>query len=245
MTVSGNARQGNVGANIARQRRLWNRRAASWDHNAASNPGLVKVLETLLDEASPTASMHVVDLGCGSGQLSLRIAPLVHEVLAVDVSKTMIELLAQNALRASIDNVVGRAVPIEHLEIPEGSVDLVVSNYALHHLRDEDKALAVKRATRWLRAGGRLVIGDMMIGRGGDVRDRQIITSKLIVMLKKGPGGWWRIAKNAGRYLFRFQERPISMKAWTALFEEAGLIDVLAIPVVSEAAVVRGTKPQP
>jgi SAM-dependent methyltransferase len=175
----------------------------------------------------------------------LRIAPLVHEVLAVDVSKTMIELLAQNALRASIDNVVGRAVPIEHLEIPEGSVDLVVSNYALHHLRDEDKALAVKRATRWLRAGGRLVIGDMMIGRGGDVRDRQIITSKLIVMLKKGPGGWWRIAKNAGRYLFRFQERPISMKAWTALFEEAGLIDVLAIPVVSEAAVVRGTKPQP
>jgi ubiquinone/menaquinone biosynthesis C-methylase UbiE len=86
----------------------------------------------------------------------LRIAPLVHEVIAVDVSKTMIELLTQNALRASIDNVVGRAVPIEHLEIPEGSVDLVVSNYALHHLRDEDKALAVKRATRWLRAGGRL-----------------------------------------------------------------------------------------
>ena len=136
-------------------------------------------------------------------------------------------------------------MPIERLGLPENSVDLVVSNYALHHLRDSDKQTAVNEAFKWLRPGGMLVIGDMMFGRGGDARDREIIGSKLALLLRKGPGGWWRIVKNSGRYLFRFQERPVSMSAWAAMFSKAGLIDVQAIPVVNEAAVVRGTKPKP
>ena len=87
------------------------------------------------------------------------------------------------------------------------------------------------------------MIGDMMFGRGGDARDREIIGSKLALHVRKGPGGWWRIIKNSGRYLMRFQERPISMSAWATMFDKAGLTDVKAIPVVNEAAVVRGTRP--
>ncbi|HUZ21278.1 MAG TPA: methyltransferase domain-containing protein [Acidimicrobiales bacterium] len=230
-------------ANIARQQRFWTRRAVSWDHGAGNNPGLVKVVERVLAEAGPTPGSRVVDLGCGSGQLTLKIAPLVGSVLAVDVSQAMIDLLAANARQAGVDNVEGRALPIEHLDVPAGFVDLVVSNYALHHLRDSDKAVAVRNAAGWLRPGGRLVVGDMMFGRGGDQRDREIISSKLALMLRKGPAGWWRIAKNAGRYLLRFQERPVSMASWVAMFEAAGLVDVQALPVVNEAAVVRGTKP--
>ena len=229
-------------ANIARQQRFWSRRAASWDHGAANNPGLVKVVDRVLAEAAPGADSHVVDLGCGSGQLALKIAPGVTSVVAVDVSQAMIDLLVENGARQGIANVEGRAVPIEHLDLAPGSVDVVVSNYALHHLRDADKALAVRKAAGWLAPGGRLVIGDMMFGRGSDARDRQIISSKLALMLRKGPAGWWRIAKNAGRYLLRFQERPVSMAAWVEMFESAGLVDVEAIPVVNEAAVVRGTK---
>jgi hypothetical protein len=83
----------------------------------------------------------------------------------------------------------------------------------------------------------------MMFGRGGDARDREIISSKVALMLRRGPAGWWRIAKNAARYLVRVQERPISMAAWVALFERAGLAQVRAVPVVNEAAVVVGVKP--
>lgn len=197
----------------------------------------------MVTEAAVQPGDRIVDLGCGSGQLSLRLAADAASVLAVDVSQAMIELLEQHAAEAGLDNLSGRAVPIEHLELPAASVDVVVSNYALHHLRDPDKAVAVRTAGRWLAPGGRLVVGDMMFGRGGDRRDREIISSKVALMLRKGPAGWWRIAKNAGRYLFRVQERPISMAAWVALFEQAGLVDVRAVPVVNEAAVVVGTKP--
>ncbi len=230
-------------ANIARQQRFWSRRAASWDHGAANNPGLVKVVERVIAEAAVGPGDEVVDLGCGTGQLSLPIAARAGHVLAVDVSGAMIDLLESHAREAGLSNVTGRAAPIEQVELPVGSVDVVVSNYALHHLRDSDKALAVRVAAQWLRPGGRLVVGDMMFGRGGEARDRAIIGSKLQLMLRRGPAGWWRIAKNAGRYLFRVNERPIAMSAWVSLFERAGLEQVRAVPVVNEAAVVVGCKP--
>lgn len=230
-------------ANISRQRRFWNERAASWDHGAQNNPGLVKVVERVIAEACPKTGMNVIDIGCGSGQLTLRVAPLVDHVLGVDISQSMIDLLAKNAAAAGLTNVEGIALPIEALEIPESSVDLVISNYVLHHLRDRDKAAAVAAAAHWLKPGGRLVIGDMMFGRGGDARDREIISSKVALMIRKGPAGWWRIAKNASRYLLRFQERPVSIAAWVEMFREAGLHEVVAIPVVNEASVVRGTRP--
>ncbi len=232
-----------AGRNIARQRRFWTSRASSWDHDASSNPSLVKVVEAVIEAAAPRASDEAVDLGCGSGQVTLGLAPKVRSVVAVDISEKMIELLVGNARAKGVENVSGLAEPVESLALMPGSVDIVVTNYALHHLRDSDKPALVKSAYTWLRPGGRLVVGDMMFGRGGDSRDREIIASKLGLLVKKGPGGWWRIAKNAGRYLLRYQERPVSMAAWQKMFEAAGFQQIEARPVVNEAAVVVGVKP--
>ncbi len=230
-------------ANIGRQRRFWNKRAAAWDHHAQHNPGLVSVVERVVADSEARPSDRVVDLGCGSGQLALRLAPAVASVLAVDVSREMISLLEENARRVQVSNVKGIATPIEHLILDPASVDLVVSNYALHHLRDPDKRVVVEHAAAWLTPGGRLVIGDMMFGLGGGGEDRRIISSKLALFAKKGPAGWWRIAKNAARYFFRIQERPIPLDRWMTLFEDAGLTEVSGSRVVNEAAVVRGMKP--
>jgi ubiquinone/menaquinone biosynthesis C-methylase UbiE len=229
--------------NIARQQRFWTRQAVSWDHGAGNNPGLVKVVATVIAEADASPEERAVDLGCGSGQVTLALAGKVASVLAIDVSQKMIDLLVDNARATGVTNVEGRAVPIEQLVFPPGSVDLVVSNYAFHHLRDADKPKVVQQIFVWLRPGGRFVLGDMMFGRGGDSRDREIIASKLSLLLRKGPGGWWRIAKNGCRYIFRTQERPVSMSAWVAMFEQAGFEGVKAVPVVNEAAVVLGTRP--
>jgi ubiquinone/menaquinone biosynthesis C-methylase UbiE len=228
--------------NIARQQRFWTRQAVSWDHGAGNNPGLVKVVATVIDEAKPRANENAVDLGCGSGQVTLALATKTASVLAIDVSQKMIDLLLENAKDAGVTNVDGTAIPIEQLDFAPGTVDLVVSNYAFHHLTDKDKPEVVRRVFTWLAPGGRFVIGDMMFGRGGDSRDRQIIASKLSLLVKKGPGGWWRIAKNGGRFLLRTQERPVSMQAWVDMFAAAGFSDIRTVPVVNEAAVVLGTK---
>ncbi|MHB1487985.1 MAG: class I SAM-dependent methyltransferase [Acidimicrobiales bacterium] len=229
--------------NIARQRRFWGNRARSWEHNASSNPGLLKVVDEVVRRSAAEEGMRVVDLGTGTGQLALRVARNVGSVLAVDVSESMVKVLAEKAGVDAITNIEARVEAIEEMELPPQSVDLVISNYALHHLRDQDKLRLVQSVAKWLRPGGRLVIGDMMFGRGGEARDREIIRSKLTVMLRRGPAGWWRIAKNAYRYLLRRHERPISMEKWAQYLAMAGFVAVETFPVVAEAAVVTGTMP--
>jgi ubiquinone/menaquinone biosynthesis C-methylase UbiE len=185
-----------------------------------------------------------VDLGCGNGQISLPLAQRGAEVLAVDVSPAMITSLQTEAWREGVRTLTGVAVPIEHLTLPPESVDLVVSSYALHHLRDADKARLVSAVAGWLRPGGRVVFADMMFGRGGSSRDREIIKSKVSALARKGIGGWWRIAKNSFRYLVRVQERPVSVDAWTAMFTAAGFTSITACPVVAEACMVTAVRPE-
>ena len=226
---------------VRRQRRIWSRRVNSWDHHTPS--GLEKVTAAVLAAARLQPGDQVVDLGCGTGQLSLPLAERGARVLAIDVSSAMVRRLEANARERAILNVEGLDIPIENLSLPAGSVDLVVTSYALHHLRDADKSRVVMAAYHWLRPGGTLLVADMMFGRGGTSQDRAIIKSKVSALAKKGIGGWWRIAKNGYRYLVRVQERPVSMSAWTNMFARAGFTSITATSVIAEAGLVSGRRP--
>jgi SAM-dependent methyltransferase len=227
----------------SRQRRVWSRRVSSWDQHGSANLG--SVTSALIGVAAVQPGADVLDLGCGTGQISIRLASRGANVLGVDVSPAMASRLRAEALRRGLPSLTVLTMPVEDLDLPPASVGLIVSSYALHHLRDPDKAKLVTAAYGWLRPGGRLVIADMMFGRGGSSRDRAIIRSKVGVLARKGPGGWWRIAKNAGRYLLRVQERPISMTAWTALLANAGFTGITASAIVAEAGLVTGRRPDP
>ncbi len=225
------------------QRKLWSRRAASWDHGAL--PGLHDVVTRVIEVASPGRDDVVVDLGCGTGALTLPIAEKVQTVVAVDISDEMLDELRNKARTSNITNITVVSDAIEKLTLKPESVDIVVTNYALHHLRDPDKVLVVQRAHDWLKPGGRIVIGDMMFGRGATAHDRRVISSKVAAFAKKGPAGWWRIAKNVARFTLKVQERPATMSRWVAWLESSGFSDVEGQVIRNEAAVVYGTKPLP
>jgi 2-polyprenyl-3-methyl-5-hydroxy-6-metoxy-1,4-benzoquinol methylase len=227
----------------SRQRRIWSRRVTSWDRHGSANLGAVTSAVIAVAAVQPGA--NVLDLGCGTGQISIPLARRGANVLGVDVSPAMASTLNAQAYRRGLSTLTAVAMPVEELDLPPASLDLIVSSYALHHLRDADKARLVTTAFSWLRPGGRLVIADMMLGRGGSARDRAIIRGKLKVLARKGPGGWWRIVKNAGRYLLRVHERPISMTAWMGLLETAGFTGITASAVVAEAGLVTAARTGP
>ena len=202
-----------------------------------------KVAAKAIEMSGVVPGMVCVDLGCGGGRLALELARHGATVIGVDVSDAMIERMKSQAASEGLSAVTGMVSPIERLSLPHESVDLVISNYALHHLLDADKGKVVTAAYQWLRPGGKLVNSDMMLGRGATAQDRQVIASKIKVMAKKGIPGYWRILKNAGRYLLRVHERPITPEAWIRLYEAAGFVDVQSVNVVSEANVVTGVKP--
>jgi ubiquinone/menaquinone biosynthesis C-methylase UbiE len=226
-----------------RQRRVWSGRVVSWDQHGSA--GLTKVTAAVLAAAAVGPGDMVIDLGCGNGQISIPLAKQGAEVLGIDVSPAMADQLRSEAKRQGLTALDAIALPVEQLDLPPASADLIVSSYALHHLRDPDKARLVEAAITWLRPGGRLLVADMMLGRGGTSRDRQIIKLKLVALARMGPGGWWRIAKNIARYLIRVHEIPISMEAWEALFRKAGFTSITTTGIVAEAGLISGERPGP
>lgn len=226
---------------IRRQRRTWDSRVSSWDRH--SSPGLQTVADSLLASVVVTSGTRVLDLGCGTGRLSLPLAQRGAEVLAVDVSPAMVREVQDQARNLGLESLKAMDIPMERLDIPEGSLDLIVSNYALHHLLDPDKARLLAQAFKWLRPGGRLAVADMMLGRGGSSRDRAIIASKVKAMARRGIPGYWRILKNVVRFMLRVHECPLPPEGWEKLFSAAGFEKVESTSVVAEAGLIVGEKP--
>jgi ubiquinone/menaquinone biosynthesis C-methylase UbiE len=204
-----------------------------------------KVLDRMLACARPQPSDVCVDLGAGTGFVTLALAPMVASVTAVDISPEMTKALSARAADAGLVNVSAYEVDLMDFRFPLGGADLVVTSYALHHLTDADKRALAARAAQWLRPGGRLIIADMMFGRGGSRRDREILRQKVAALAAKGIGGWWRIVKNLARFgLGVGTEHPVPPEFWRQALRDAGLTGVSFEPVAAEAGIVCGTRPQ-
>lgn len=226
--------------------RQWDKRVQQWHSHVTSAAAFEKVLTRLLEISAPQPADVCVDLGAGTGFVTTAVAPKVASVLAVDISAAMARSLTEKAAEAGLVNVAAEVADLTGFDLPPASADLLVTNYALHHLVDAEKRALVARSLRWLRPGGRLVIADMMFGRGGSQRDREILHQKVLALAAKGPGGWWRIAKNLTRYgLGVGQEHPATPEFWQAALRDAGYADVEFQPVVAEAGIVRGVRPLP
>ena len=225
---------------FGRQKRLVSRRTG-WDRRSPA--GLEKVTAAVIAAAGARAGDQVLDIGCGAGSVSLPLAEDGARVLAIDPSQLMVGQLEVRAQERALIGFECLAMPIERLSLPAESVDVIVSSYALHYLRDVDKGRLVAAAYHWLRPGGTLVLADMMFGRGTTSEDRAIIRTKVGSLAKKGVGGWWRIAKNGYRYLVRAQERPVTISTWATMLARAGFKHITASSIVNEAGLVSGKRP--
>lgn len=104
----------------------------------------------------------VVDLGPGTGQFTLAVAPLCRKVVAADVSPVMLHVLREKVSASgagNIDVVEAGFLTYEHGEEP---ADLVYSRFALHHLSDFWQAIALSRIATMLRPGGVFRLSDVV-----------------------------------------------------------------------------------
>jgi trans-aconitate methyltransferase len=115
--------------------------------------------EALIGLLAPQPGERILDLGCGSGQLTTKIAESGADVLGIDMSPEMIAEARQNfpALKFEVADAARFAVGVP--------VDAVFSNAALHWVKDADGV--AESVARALRPGGRFV---MEMGGKGNVQ---------------------------------------------------------------------------
>lgn len=133
-----------------------------WDANRyqAGHSYVWRHGEGLVDLLAPQPGERILDLGCGSGQLTARIAESGAAVTGLDHSPEMIV-----QARANFPNIEFRGGDATNFTI-DPPVDAVFSNAALHWVKDA--AAAIECVWRALRPGGRFVLemgGHGNIGR--------------------------------------------------------------------------------
>ncbi len=116
----------------------------------------------VLTEFGLSGDSVVVDLGAGTGQFAIAAARVCGRVVAVEVSPVMLEVLMRRVDEERVSNVeIVRSgfLTYEH----EGPLaDFAYSRYALHHLPDFWKGVALDRIRRILRPGGVFRLWDVV-----------------------------------------------------------------------------------
>jgi len=118
----------------------------------------------------------VLDLGSGGGIdcfLAARKVGPEGRVIGLDMTPDMIKLARRNAKKLGVTNVDFRFGEMEDMPLPDGSVDVIISNCVVNLSPDKDAVF--REAHRVLRPGGRLSISDIVVD--GDLP--QFIRSRL------------------------------------------------------------------
>jgi SAM-dependent methyltransferase len=106
----------------------------------------------------------VLDLGCGAGIDTLLAAAAVGpsgRVVGLDMTPEMVARARQNCVASGFDHVEIRAGLIEEIPLPDGSMDVAISNGVLNLSTRKSRVLA--ETMRVLRPGGRVSITDLVL----------------------------------------------------------------------------------
>lgn len=151
----------------------------------------------------------VLDLGSGGGidcfLAGQRVGP-EGRVIGVDMTSAMIEKARANKTKLGAENVEFRLGEIEHLPVPDASVDVIISNCVIN--LSTDKPQVFREAYRALRPGGKLAVSDMVTD--GPLPDT----------IKSSLSAWAGCVAGA-----------LDVQDYVAGIKEAGFVDVELVPV--------------
>lgn len=142
---------------------FWNRIADEYARKPVDDPGAferkIDVTKTLM---KPTDT--VLDVGCGTGSLALRLAPFAAHVHGLDLSPEMLRIARGKAADQGVANVTFHTGAFDDTftTFADGSVDVLYAGSFLHLV--DDRAAALARMHRLLAPGGFLVTSTICMG---------------------------------------------------------------------------------
>src|SRR5262245_2652307 len=147
---------------------LHSARLYDWLATAMTFGREARMRERTLDAAGISMGEHVLDVGSGTGTLSVaarrRVGPN-GSVHGVDASPEMVTAATSKSQRSGLQ-VTFAVAAAQSLPFSDASFDVVLCSLALHHLPPETRAAALAEMRRVLKPGGRALIVEFSRGQG-------------------------------------------------------------------------------
>jgi ubiquinone/menaquinone biosynthesis C-methylase UbiE len=221
--------------------RFWDSVADSYDAHLPGSDLFSDHLQVVLDAVDPGPAEVGLDLGAGTGFLTVPLAERMGRVYAVDLSQGMIDRLGSKLAERRLRVWACRA-DLMKCRPPE-PVDVVVSNYALHHLSHRRKQELLRRCYTWMQPGGRIAVSDLTVPLTLARGQNQLLLRRLRRLLRKG----WRAAPRLFGHAFRWAigkgEYPATAGFWELAMRDAGFEGVQSRAVGGGSGVIWGRKP--
>lgn len=160
-----------------RSQLYWDSAAATFDNepdHGLRDPVVRQAWRDLLLPWLPPAPAPLLDMGCGTGSLTLLLAELGHQVTGVDFAPTMVAQAQAKALAA------GHAIPFYVMDaaqphLPAHSFALILCRHLLWAL--PEPALVLRRWTDLLAPGGRLLLIEGYWHTGGGLHAEAVVAA--------------------------------------------------------------------
>jgi ubiquinone/menaquinone biosynthesis C-methylase UbiE len=144
---------------VARQgQQIWQAVAPAWErHRDRIFDATRAISERLVDLVGPRPGNTILELTAGTGETGFLLADRIGadgRLISTDFSEAMVQAAARGATQRGLANVEFRVIDAQAIDLPDGSVDGVLSRFGLMLVPDPRRAL--EESHRVLRPGGRL-----------------------------------------------------------------------------------------
>ncbi len=116
-------------------------RANTWDEEPRRLQLAADIFSAIEKQVPLQPDFAALDYGCGTGLLTLALAPRVRRITAVDSSRGMLDRLAQKQKSAGLCNIVFLQSDFSTDPLPPGPYDLLTTAMTLHHIVHIDQIL--------------------------------------------------------------------------------------------------------
>ncbi len=198
-----------------------------------------KLLDLVVESSEIKEGELVLDIGCGTGLLSLKFLRKADCLIyGIDSSPEMLEIFKEKITKLNLSGKISLELEdAENIDFKNENFDIIASTVTLHHVKN--KLPVIEKIYKLLNPGGKFLLGDIDVETSGDLGDPErllrildFLKEEFVLVLEEGGvKAFSRMYDNGKKHILNDGEYCVSFKQWKEISGKAGFEKITIKPL--------------